>query len=136
MCVVGSLFAQAGVSPTQKKYQKEFTALFDGLELTEFSLAATSVREDGKLQPAVKLRNKTSHELDVPFAVGITTGKGGVLGYPSWQIERLDKKGRQPILHDGSLVRALKIGPGEIIVVDTGSQTPISPELLGLVPGE
>lgn len=130
------VFAQAGVSPAQKKYQREVTALFEGLEIAEFTLAASSIREDGKLQPVVKLRNKTNHELEVPFAVGITSGEGGVLGYPSWQIERSDRKGRQPIRHDGSLVRSLKVGPGAFIEVDSKTQSPISPEVLGLMPGE
>lgn len=136
MLVMADSFAQSGATPAQKKLQKETAALFEGLEVSEFTLVSSSIRMGGKLQPVLKLRNKTSHVLEVPFVVGISAVKGGVVGYPSWQIERLDKKGVSSIRHDGSLVQSLSIEPGGVVMVDSRSQTPISPETLGLLPGE
>jgi hypothetical protein len=128
-------FAQSGVSPAQKKYQKEVATLFDSLEVTDVTLP-TTVRADGRLQPALTLRNKTNRELLVPVALGIAAGQGGVLGYPSWQFERTDKKFRHTIKHDGSLIRCDRIDAGGVVEADARSQSAISPELLGLLPGE
>jgi len=111
--------------------------MFECLEIAELILPEASVREDGTFQPRIRLRNKTSRELLVPFALGIATEKGGVLGYPSWQFENMDKKAKQVARrHDGSLVRCDRIDAAGYLELDSRSQTAISPELIGLPPGD
>jgi len=130
------LSGQEPLSPAQKKYQKEVSALFRDLDLVGLELAQPVVGLEDVLAPSFKLRNKTERELPVPFAIGFPSERGGVLGLPIWRFERTDKKGSPVVTRKGALVHSLRIPPSSFHSVDVAGQKPMVAGELPLPPGE
>jgi len=130
------LSAQESLSPAQKKYQKEISAVFRDMEIVDLELSVASVGPEDELVPSFKLRNKTTREIPIPFAVGFPSERGGVLGYPVWKFERTDKKGLQPVTRKGALVYAFAFAPSGVVSVGVSGQKRMVAGELQLYPGD
>lgn len=133
---IDSASAEDPASAAQKKYRKEVTALFESIELVESVLPASVFSEEDTLVPAFKIRNKTNHEIIVPLAIGYPSDNGGVLGFPVWSFEKIEKRGSQPVKRKGVLAKTFKLDSGGVFPVDATNVKGLAVSDLGLSPGK